>query len=179
MREDTVVQLRQPGSFEDDPLTEVLRLGARRLLGQAVEAEVAGFVEAYAHLTGSAGRRRIVRHGHLPEREIQTGIGPVAVRCPRVRDRGAGETGRRVFRPPPLRPAVAFSQQGRAPRGDGPSPAQFPPSIPPFDAFSAFSAFGPNISSSPSLASSSCRSVRTNRVFEGIQSMKTTLQFIA
>ena len=45
MREDTVVQLRQPGSFEDDPLTEVLRLGARRLLGQAVEAEVAGFVE--------------------------------------------------------------------------------------------------------------------------------------
>ena len=71
MREDTVVQLRQPGSFEDDPLTEVLRLGARRLLGQAVEAEVAGFVEAYAHLTDSAGRRRIVRHGHLPEREIQ------------------------------------------------------------------------------------------------------------
>ena len=96
MREDTVVQLRQPGSFEDDPLTEVLRFGARRLLGQAVEAEVAGFVEAYAHLTDSAGRRRIVRHGHLPEREIQTGIGPVAVRCPRVRDRGAGETGPRV-----------------------------------------------------------------------------------
>ena len=90
MREDTVVQLRQPGSFEDDPLTEVLRLGARRLLGQAVEAEVAGFVEAYTHLTDSAGRRRIVRHGHLPEREIQTGIGPVAVRCPRVRDRGTG-----------------------------------------------------------------------------------------
>ena len=96
MREDTVVQLRQPGSFEDDPLTEVLRLGARRLLGQAVEAEVAGFVEAYAHLTDSAGRRRIVRHGHLPEREMQTGIGPVAVRCPRVRDRGAGATGPRV-----------------------------------------------------------------------------------
>ena len=85
MREDTVVQLRQPGSFEDDPLTEVLRLGARRLLGQAVAAEVAGFVEAYAHLTDSAGRRRIVRHGHLPEREIQTGIGPVAVRCPYLR----------------------------------------------------------------------------------------------
>ena len=82
MREDTVVQLCQPGSFEDDPLTEVLRLGARRLLGQAVEAEVAGFVEAYAHLTDSAGRRRIVRHGHLPERGIQTGIGPVAVRRP-------------------------------------------------------------------------------------------------
>ena len=114
MREDTVVQLRQPGSFEDDPLTEVLRLGARRLLGQAVEAEVAGFVEAYAHLTDSAGRRRIVRHGHLPEREIQTGIGPVAVRCPRVRDRGAGETGPRIrftsrILPPYLRRAPEFS----------------------------------------------------------------------
>ena len=115
MREDTVVQLRQPGSFEDDPLTEVLRLGARRLLGQAVEAEVAGFVEAYAHLTGSAGRRRIVRHGHLPEREIQTGIGPVAVRCPRVRDRGAGETGPRVrftsrILPPYLRRAKSIEE---------------------------------------------------------------------
>ena len=65
-------------------------------LGQAVAAEVAGFVAAYAHLTDSAGRRRIVRHGHLPEHEIQTGIGPVAVRCPRVRDRGAGETGPRI-----------------------------------------------------------------------------------
>ena len=115
MREDTVVQLRQPGSFEDDPLTEVLRLGARRLLGQAVEAEVAGFVESYAHLTGSAGRRRIVRHGHLPEREIQTGIGPVAVRCPRVRDRGAGETGPRVrftsrILPPYLRRAKSIEE---------------------------------------------------------------------
>ena len=115
MREDTVVQLRQPGSFEDDPLTEVLRLGARRLLGQAVEAEVAGFVEAYAHLTGSAGRRRIVRHGHLPEREIQTGIGPVAVRCPRVRDRGAGETGPRIrftsrILPPYLRRAKSIEE---------------------------------------------------------------------
>ena len=115
MREDTVVQLRQPGSFEDDPLTEVLRLGARRLLGQAVAAEVAGFVEAYAHLTDSAGRRRIVRHGHLPEREIQTGIGPVAVRCPRVRDRGAGETGPRVrftsrILPPYLRRAKSIEE---------------------------------------------------------------------
>ena len=108
-------QKNVPGSFEDDPLTEVLRLGARRLLGQAVEAEVAGFVEAYAHLTDSAGRRRIVRHGHLPEREIQTGIGPVAVRCPRVRDRGAGETGPRLrftsrILPPYLRRAKSIEE---------------------------------------------------------------------
>jgi len=45
MGEDTVVQLRQPESYEEDPLTEVLRLGARRLLAQAVEAEVVAFIE--------------------------------------------------------------------------------------------------------------------------------------
>jgi transposase-like protein len=52
--------------------------------------------EAQGHLTDEAGRRRIVRHGHLPEREIQTGIGPVAVRCPRVRDRGARAAGAKI-----------------------------------------------------------------------------------
>jgi transposase-like protein len=93
MGEDTVVELRQPGSFEADPLTEVLRAGARRLLAQAVEAEVASFVEIHSDLTDEAGRRRIVRHGYLPEREIQTGIGAVAVRCPRVRDRGVRDRG--------------------------------------------------------------------------------------
>ena len=96
MRKDTVVQLRQPGTFSEDPLTEVLRLGARRLLARAVEMEVTTFVEMHADLTDGADRRRIVRHGYLPEREIQTGIGPVAVRCPRVRDRGAGEMGPRI-----------------------------------------------------------------------------------
>jgi transposase-like protein len=60
------------------------------LLVQAVEAEVTSFVEAHGHLADAAGRRRVVRHGYLPAREIQTGIGPVAVRCPRVRDRGTG-----------------------------------------------------------------------------------------
>ncbi len=91
MREDTVVQLRQPGTFSEDPLTEILRLGARRLLAQAVEMEVTTFVEMHADLTDEAGRRRVVRHDYLPDLEIHTGIGPVAVRCPRVRDRGAGD----------------------------------------------------------------------------------------
>ena len=93
MGEDTVVHLRRPGSFGEDSLTEVLRAGARRLLAQAVEAEVKSFVEAHGHLTDEAGRQRIVRHGYLPAREIQTGIGPVAVRCPRVRDRDARARG--------------------------------------------------------------------------------------
>jgi len=63
MREDTVVQLRQPGTFSDDPLTEVLGLGARRLLAQAVELEVTAFVEMHIDLTDESGCHRIVRHG--------------------------------------------------------------------------------------------------------------------
>jgi len=86
MEKDTVVALRQPGEFED-PLTDVLRQGARQLLAQAVEAEVADFLAAHADLVTEDGRQRLVRHGHLPERTIQTGIGSVEVRQPRVRDR--------------------------------------------------------------------------------------------
>jgi putative transposase len=86
-----VFQLSQPGTFAD-PLTEVLRNGARALLAQAVEAEVAALLSCHADKLTDDGRQRLVRHGHLPEREIVTGIGPVAVRCPRVRDRsGTGE----------------------------------------------------------------------------------------
>jgi transposase-like protein len=83
---DTVVALRQPGEFED-LLTDVLRQGARKLLAQAVEAEVADFLAGHADLTTEDGRHRLVRHGHLPERTIQTGIGSVEVQQPRVRDR--------------------------------------------------------------------------------------------
>jgi len=93
MKEDTVVALRQPGSFSDDPLTEILRAGARQLLAQAVEAEVTTHIEAHAHLTDASGRRRIVRHGYMPEREVQTGIGAVAVKRPRVRDRDPSAPG--------------------------------------------------------------------------------------
>jgi len=88
MSDDNVVQLIQPGSFSD-PLTEVLRNGARSMLAKAVEAEVASFLAKHADLKTDDGRSRLVRHGHLPEREVMTGIGPVAIRQPRVRDRGA------------------------------------------------------------------------------------------
>lgn len=92
MTDNSVFKLTEPGTFSD-PLTEVLRSGARALLTQAVEAEVAAFLDSHADERTADGRRRLVRHGHLPEREIMTGIGPVAVRCPRVRDRvGTGET---------------------------------------------------------------------------------------
>jgi putative transposase len=87
-----VLNLVQPGTFSD-LLTDVLRSGAHALLAQAVEAEVASFLAATAHLQTEDGRQRLVRHGHLPERRIATGIGTVTVRQPRVRDRGQpGET---------------------------------------------------------------------------------------
>ena len=86
MTDTNVFQISQPGTFAD-PLTEVLRNGARALLAQAVEAEVAALLGCYADKLTADGHQRVVRHGHLPEREILTGIGPVAVRCPRVRDR--------------------------------------------------------------------------------------------
>ena len=86
MSDNNVLKLSQPSMFSD-PLTEVLRSGARSLLARAVEAEVAAFLDGHSEARTEEGRRRLVRHGHLPEREIMTGIGPVAVRAPRVRDR--------------------------------------------------------------------------------------------
>ena len=94
MTNTNVFQLSKPGAFAD-PLTEVLRNGARALLAQAVEVEVAALLSAHADNLTEKGHHRLVRHGHLPEREIMTGIGPVAVRCPRVRDR-VGENSERI-----------------------------------------------------------------------------------
>jgi hypothetical protein len=82
-----VVRLRQPEVI-DDPLTAILRAGARRLLEQVIEAEVESFLASMKDVTLPDGRERVVRHGHGPERTIQTGIGPVPVRRAKVRDRG-------------------------------------------------------------------------------------------
>ena len=91
----SVVPLRQPDAV-DDPLTAVLREGARRLLTQAVEAEAEAFLASLRDARLPDGRERMVRHGHGPERVIQTGIGPVEVRRVKLRDRDAGESGKRV-----------------------------------------------------------------------------------
>jgi len=98
-----VIKLAQPGTFTDS-LTEILRNGAHALLTQAVEVEVAEFLVRYANLKTEVGHQRVVRHGHLPEREIMTGIGPVTVRQPRVRDREAAGGERIRFRPSILPP---------------------------------------------------------------------------
>jgi putative transposase len=90
-----IVPFRQPEAI-DDPLTEVLRAGARQLLAQAVEIEAAAFLAARDDLRLPDGRPRLVRHGHGPERSIQTGIGPVPVARVKVRDRGVTAEGDRV-----------------------------------------------------------------------------------
>ena len=86
----TVIPLQHPDVVKD-PLTAVLRDGARRLLAQAVEAEAEEFLAAMKEERLADGRARVVRHGHGPGRMIQTGIGPVPVCRVRLRDRGAGE----------------------------------------------------------------------------------------
>lgn len=73
----------------DDPLTEILREKAREILALALELEAAAFLDALQHLRLKDGRRRMVRNGYLPERNVVTGIGPVPVRGIRIRDRGA------------------------------------------------------------------------------------------
>jgi len=88
---DNVFVLKNPAVANEvrDALTEVLQEGARTLLAQAIEAEVAEFLARHADQRDAAGRMRLVRNGYLPERTIQTGIGEVPVKAPRVRDRAA------------------------------------------------------------------------------------------
>jgi putative transposase len=90
----TVVPLRQLG--EEDPLTTILRSGARRLLAQAVEAEAEAFLAMMKEMRLPDGRERVVRHGLGPERLVQTGIGPVPVRRVKLRDRAAGSETERI-----------------------------------------------------------------------------------
>ena len=92
----TISPLHQPGTVLD-PLTEIAREGARRMLASALEAEVGAFLDELAGERLPDGRRRVVRHGHGPERGIQTGIGALAVRRPKVRDRAAGTEGKVRF----------------------------------------------------------------------------------
>jgi len=87
-----------------DPLTELLRSGARQLLQQAIEAEVQTLLAAHSGRTLEDGRAGVVRNGHQPEREIQTGIGPVTVQIPKVRAKtGEPVTFRSALVPPYVR----------------------------------------------------------------------------
>jgi transposase-like protein len=85
----TITSFHQPGSIID-PLTEIAREGARQMLMAALKAEAASFVAQFSEELLPDGRQRVVRHGAGPERAIQTGIGPIPVQRPKVRDRAPG-----------------------------------------------------------------------------------------
>jgi len=111
MSESTLRVLSQPEIEETDPLHALLREGAKELIAKAVEAELAAFLDVYGDRRLDDGRRAVVRNGYLPERTVQTGIGDVAVRVPKVRDRSGGGT---VFRsellPPYLKRARSVEE---------------------------------------------------------------------
>jgi putative transposase len=92
VNEDTLIlPFRQLGNI-DDPLTEIAREGARRMLAEMLKAEADTFVARFADERLGDGRQRVVRHGFGPERQIQTGIGPLDLQRPKVRDRAATNT---------------------------------------------------------------------------------------
>jgi len=94
-RDTTVIPFRQPETI-DDPLTEVAREGARRMLAQVLIAEADAFVALWKDLKLPDGRDRVVRHGHGPQRAIQTGVGSIEVRRAKVRDRGDVGAGEKI-----------------------------------------------------------------------------------
>ena len=87
MRESNSSTISFPAVSTKDALTMILREGAQRMLTQAIEAEVAQWIDGRAHLTDERGHRQVVRNGYLPQRTITTGVGSVAVQQPRVLDR--------------------------------------------------------------------------------------------
>lgn len=87
MSKDTRIEARNPQEGTRDDLTDLLREGAKRLIAEAVDAELSTMLAQFADYKDESGRRCVVRNGYLPEREILTGIGPVSVRVPKVRDR--------------------------------------------------------------------------------------------
>jgi transposase-like protein len=86
MSKDNVVAFESPAGI-DDPLSDLLRTGARRLIQQAIEAELDELLGQYADQMDEQGRRAVVRNGYLPQREVLTGVGPVSVKVPKVRSR--------------------------------------------------------------------------------------------
>jgi len=90
MKKNTVIELKKPEESSQDALTEVCRRGAREMLKKALDTEVEDFLNQYRDVVNETGKRQVVRNGYLPEREIQTGIGQIKARVPRVRDKRKG-----------------------------------------------------------------------------------------
>lgn len=103
MTKNSVISFKNPDLLQD-PLTELLRTGAKKLIHQFVEAELAELLESHQHKLTPEGKQAVVRNGYHPERDIQTGIGPVSVTIPKVRSReGKAVTFHSALVPPYVR----------------------------------------------------------------------------
>ena len=92
MQEDKTILFEERAKEQDKSfLEQLLQEGARKLLQAAVENEVIDYIQAHQDRCDENGRRLVVRNGHLPQREVVSGIGPVQVRQPRVRHREGGK----------------------------------------------------------------------------------------
>jgi putative transposase len=87
VRESTIDRSIVPAPQSRDVMTEILRAGAQKMLAQMIQQEVEDWLADRANLQDEQGRRQVVRNGFLPKREIITGVGPIEVQQPRVRDR--------------------------------------------------------------------------------------------
>ena len=112
MQEVTTTAVSFPSSETKDVLTEILREGAQTLLVQAIEAEVADWIDRHTHFTDDKGHRLVVRNGRLPKRQITTGVGQVEIQQPRVHDR-RGEEATEKFTSKILPPYLAEDQVHR------------------------------------------------------------------
>ena len=111
MTHSNLTALSQPEEPIVDPLTELLRRGARDLIAQAVESELQALLDEHAQQRLPDGRQAVVRNGYLPERTIQTGIGDVEVKVPKVRDRsGSGVCFNSSLLPPYLKRAKSIEE---------------------------------------------------------------------
>jgi transposase-like protein len=73
-------------------LEEIIREGARKVLQAAIEHEVGTYIDMFKEFRDERGKRMVVRHGFLPERDLLTGIGPLSIKQPRVRDKREGKS---------------------------------------------------------------------------------------
>ncbi len=140
MKRNNVVELKSPEAVAESRsvLEEIVRAGARRMLQVALEGEVADFVEQFSDVVNEEGRRMVVRNGYLPERDLVSGIGPIAVQQPRVRSKGETPKFTSKILPPFLR---------RLPTVDALIPALYLKGISTNDFSEALSAIlGPNAS---------------------------------
>jgi putative transposase len=113
MRERNDSTLALPATRSEDVLTVLLRQGAQRMLADAIDAEVAEWIETHRQLRDPAGRRQVVRNGRLPKRTILSGVGPIEVEQPRVLDRrpkGEAESFSSKILPPYLRKTKSLEE---------------------------------------------------------------------